>query len=138
MDPFLTGVSLQGQTLIAICFLGLLVEGHTLQGIRIREETLKGYMSAVAEYTSRFYVVGRDIRLEPQLYNPPALWVKHPLIGDIYNKPKRWQGVRNKKAPLTKNMINWLCTKIVDPDGFVGALVDWCILALATGYCGCE
>lgn len=79
---------------------------------------------------------GRDIRLEPRVGIHPHMWLQHPLIAEIYNETKRWQGQPNRQDPITKAMIAWLRQQGVglDKDGFINALVDWLIIGLNTGY----
>ena len=46
--------------------------------------------------------------------------------------------MQNKKAALTENMVDYLRAKIVDPNGFIAAIINWCIIILVERYQGCE
>ena len=138
LEPQLKEIDLGAQTAIAIAYLASLTAGDTILGIKVRYETLKGYMDTFAAYVQQ--ATGRDIRNEPQAGVHMSLWLPHPLFASIYQETKRWQGIPHRQDPVTKEMIAWLQRHGINKDRYcyVNALVDWVVLGLHTGYRGAE
>ena len=55
------------QTAIAVIYCNYIAKGHTIYGLKVRLPTLKGYMKAMAEYTSMF--CNRDVTNNPTAHS---------------------------------------------------------------------
>ena len=99
---------------------------------------MEGYLTAVTKYSIN--VCGRDITLDPDPRLPQSQWKTHRMLKYIKQYQSKLKGKKNKKDPLTKQMILWL-RKMGDlshHDNHNTAIVDWLILGLTTAYQGIE
>ena len=138
VDPRLIELVPADQTVVAICYLDHLTQGHTILGYRTRYSTLLGYMNTMAAWVQGH--TGRDIRIQQNLAIPSALWLPHPMFKVIYDDTKHWQGIPNRQDPVSKSMITYLMDSMVgkDPHCLVNALIDFLIMGTQTGWRGVE
>ena len=126
------------QTAIAVIYCNYIAKGHTIYGLKVRLPTLKGYMKAMAEYTSMF--CNRDVTKQPNSTQHEVCWETHPKILAIYKDTKEWQGIPNRQDPLSFLMIEYLQQEAAakHQDCMEDAIVNWTTLGASTGFRGKE
>ena len=91
------------QILIVIVFTLLLLDGATIKGLIPQKGTMEGYLTAVTKYSIN--VCGQDITLDPDPRLPQSQWKTHRMLKYIKQYQSKLKGKKNKKDPLTKQMI---------------------------------
>ena len=137
MDPWLTLLTNSEQMDIVSIYLHMLTSGYTLLGFPIQLSTLKEYMNVIAKWVQPH--VRRDIRYHPTIALSDAFsdcWEHHPMFRNIYADTKAWQGIPNRKNPVTKSMIDYLRSTTSNPYSLTNALIDFSVCACQTGWRG--
>ena len=57
------------------------MQGDTILGFRVRDDTLKGYMNTAANFVQQ--QTDQDIRLEPHIRIHHHMWQQHLFIEEI-------------------------------------------------------
>lgn len=111
--------------MVLACYTLHVTNGNNIICKTIKSSTVSLYLSAAAKwYTDQgFPNPCMDIR---------GRRASH--IQDILNECKRWENVKNKREPLTWDMIDHLHNSIPFDDGLISTLYDWFIIGMYSGF----
>jgi integrase len=111
-----------------------LTVGESIQGRKVKENTIRGYLRAAA-----MYVKSVGMRTDCPMTDPSTGKLFAP-IEQCLRDFKRWEAMPKRRSPLTKKMVRDLLAFCKDfpPDSKEKAFADWCIIGLHMGYRRCE
>lgn len=138
----------EGANVHMACYAGYLAMGNTYHQMTVTAGTLRVYLKAAAEYIQR-----ERAPYYTDVLRPPPLDPRHdymlPWTGKVKNCQRieqilkeitRWQRVKNRRQPLTTNMINDLIARsaALPLTHRERAIADWCSIGIYLGLRCCE
>jgi hypothetical protein len=133
-DVTLNGLPLSVTNGIFYMYAVTLTVSDSIQGSKVKENTIRGYLRAAA-----MYVKSVGMRTDCPMTDPDTGKLFAP-IEQCLRDFKRWEAMPRRHSPLTKKMVRDLLAfcKEYPPDSKEKAFADWCIIGLHVGYRHCK
>lgn len=118
----------QQRAFVMACYTLHLAKGETLVCRSIKAKTMQAYLRAVEELSAARSVMSPLIGLDGN---------RSAYITRILNECKRWEGMPNKREPVTNEMMAHIiheAKRDTNPDSRLSAVTDWLVMGEYGGF----
>lgn len=133
-DPFLLHASYSDANKFFAAYTVYLAIGNTIRKTTIKSGTITSYLADAATLVINGRKAHKKVPFDPRI--DIATGNQHADIVKVKKEVERWEKMPNRRNPLTKGMLNRLCTSINPYNLFslYFVLLDWFILGLHLGF----